>query len=182
MVGDGRVGERHPGSPADRHRERIGRRGPVDQSNDVVRAQVDRHPGGVRAKPAGGVAPGAVRDHRAQLVTVDRDLGDLGQMAVVQALQARAPDRQLRGGVEKVRQPPVPDIHAAEQAAVGGVGVQIDHRAILVETAATPEQGWRVGAPAPARDPGRVRPPATERTGRSRGVCMGPVQWGSQGR
>ena len=111
--------------------ERIGCRGSVHQSHDRVRTKVHRDPGGMRAEPAAEVPPGPTGDHGTQLRGRDDDLRHLHDVAVGQALEAGVANGELLGGVQPIGQATVPGLHLAEEPAVGGVGVEVQHHSIV---------------------------------------------------
>jgi hypothetical protein len=127
----GRLGQWHPRQLPQEDGERFGRRRAVHPSFNQVRPDLDLDVGRPRVEPTCHVAPWPAHDHRAELVARYRDFGHIDQLAVVKALESSVADEQLRGPVELVGQPTLADLDLAVDAAVGGVGVDLDHDSIL---------------------------------------------------
>ena len=127
----GRLGQWHPRHLPQEDGERFGRRRAVHPSFNQVRPDLDLDVGCPGVEPTCHIAPWPAHDHRAELVARDRDFGHIDQLAVVKALESSVADEQIRGPVELVGQPTLADLDLAVDAAVGGVGVDLDHDSIL---------------------------------------------------
>jgi hypothetical protein len=103
----------------------------VHPSLDLVRPDLDLNAGCLGVQPTCRVASRPAHDHRAELVARDRELGHRDHVAVGKALESGVSDEQLRSPIELVGHPTLAELDLAVHAAVGGVGIDLDHDSIL---------------------------------------------------
>ena len=115
--------------------------GAVHPSLDSVRPDLDLNAGCLGVQPTCRVASRPAHDHRAELVARDRELGHRDHVAVGKALESGVSDEQLRSPIELVGHPTLAELDLAVHAAVGGVGIDLDHDSILqVDWSLPPEE------------------------------------------
>ena len=103
----------------------------MDGALDVIRPEVDLDPGRARPQAALEVTAGPVGDDGAQLVVGDRELRRIDDPAIAQALQPGVLDVEHGRRVERIGHPGLADVDLAVDAAVGSVGIEDGHAAIL---------------------------------------------------
>jgi hypothetical protein len=127
------LGEWHPRLAPQGNAEWFGGRRAVRPSDDKVRPDFNLYESCPGVQPTCYVASGSAHDYRAELVACDRDLGYRDHMAVGKALESSVADKQLRGLIELVGQTTLAELDPAVRAAVGSVGIDLDHAGILLQ-------------------------------------------------